>query len=277
MVGNLYIVATPIGNLTDITQRAIDILQSVDFIAAEDTRHSQTLLQHYRIATKLVAYHEHNESTQADTMVAELQAGKSIALISDAGTPLISDPGYSLVRKAIAGNIPVIPLPGPCAITTALSASGLATDSFYFAGFLPTKTTARQTRLSELENLSTTLIFYEAPHRILDSLHDVQTIFGERQVVLARELTKKFETFYRGSAADIIAQLTAHEDEQRGEMVILVSGARINDGELSADALNVLKILLSELPLKQAASLAAQITREKKNALYDWAIAHKSC
>lgn len=278
MTGKLYIVATPIGNLADMTLRAQTILRAVDFIAAEDTRHSQLLLSHFGITTKLVAYHAHNEAEQAEQLVAQLMAGQSIALICDAGTPLISDPGYSLVSKAVAAHIDVIPLPGASAILCALSASGLPTDSFYFAGFLPAKTGARKAVLTSLVELSATLVFYEAPHRIIESLTDVQEIFAARPVVLARELTKKFETFYRGSAQEICAQLTEHQEQQRGEMVLLIGGAEKlgTEEQLSAVTRNILTTLLTELPLAQAVKLATQITGEKKNKLYDWAVANKS-
>jgi 16S rRNA (cytidine1402-2'-O)-methyltransferase len=248
----------------------------VDLIAAEDTRHSQPLLNHFGITTKQVAYHAHNEAEQTDYVLQQLKEGHDIALISDAGTPLISDPGYSLVHKAIAADIDVIPVPGASAVLCALAASGLATDSFYFAGFLPAKSGARKSLLTSLQEMTSTLIFYEAPHRIIESLSDVQAIFGSRTVVLARELTKKFETFYRGPAQNILQQLT--EEQQRGEMVLLIAGKDKprTEEELSETVLQTLKVLLAELPLAQAVKLAAQITGVKKNKLYDWAVAHKS-
>lgn len=221
MPAALYLIATPIGNLEDITVRALRILrEEVDRIACEDTRHSRKLLDHYGIDKPLVSYHDHNERERGDELLAALRAGERIALISDAGTPLISDPGYRLVSAAAAEGIAVIPIPGPSAIPTALCASGLATDAFVFGGFLPPKQGQRRKALEAWAESPATLIFYEAPHRIADALEDVETVLGDRPVVLARELTKLHEEFLRGTANEVRARLTA--GNTRGEMVLLI-------------------------------------------------------
>ncbi|MHA1568734.1 MAG: 16S rRNA (cytidine(1402)-2'-O)-methyltransferase [Alphaproteobacteria bacterium] len=273
--GALYVVATPIGNLGDMSQRAIEVLQGVDLIAAEDTRHSGALLRHFGITTPCMALHEHNERKVAPQLLARLAGGKSLALISDAGTPLLSDPGFHLLQAAIEAGIRIIPIPGPSALVTALSAAGLPTDRFCFEGFLPSKAAARRKRLEALREAGPTLVFYEAPHRIEACLADLQAIFGaERPAVLARELTKTFETFLRGSLADIAARVAADPDQRKGEMVLIVGGKPAADREetLGAGARHTLQILLEELPLKQAARLAAEITGEKKNRLYRLAL-----
>lgn len=276
MAGVLYIVATPIGNLKDMTPRAIEVLSAVDVIAAEDTRHSKPLLTHFKLSTRLIAYHDHNESTRSEELLNLLQQGKSVALISDAGTPLISDPGYQLVHKARQRGIIVEPIPGACALIAALSAAGLPTDNFYFAGFLPSKTAARNKRLDELAKLSTTIICYESPQRVVATLTAMQTIFAvETQCVIARELTKKYETFYHGSIATVLAQFTQQAAEQRGEFVIMLHNV-LQVGTQSGETQRILKILLQELPLKQAVKLAAEITQQKKNTLYEWALAQQS-
>lgn len=274
LIGTLYVVATPIGNLADISQRAIDTLQEVDLIACEDTRHSRRLLQHYGIQTALTALHEHNERERSRRLIDTLKTGKNIALISDAGTPLINDPGYILVREARSAGITVVPIPGPCAFIAALSVSGLPTDRFIFEGFLPAKKKARQERLSVLKTESRTLIFYEAPHRIQSSLSDLLAIFGvDRHVVLARELTKKFETIYDGQLKDVVTWLMENPDQQRGEFVMLVHGyAEIPEEKTYVDALRILTILQEELFLKQAVALTSKITGENKNRLYSLAL-----
>ncbi|MSP53589.1 MAG: 16S rRNA (cytidine(1402)-2'-O)-methyltransferase [Gammaproteobacteria bacterium] len=272
--GTLYCVATPIGNLADFSARAIETLKTVDVIAAEDTRHSQPLLAHYAISTPMFAYHEHNESEQTTSIIKQLLAGKNIALISDAGTPLINDPGYQLIKQARAAQINVVPIPGACAIITALQVSGLPTDRFYFAGFPPTKEIARQNFLTELKPMTCTLIFYEAPHRILDCLQSMSVVFGsDRKAVIGRELTKKFETFYNDSLENIINYFSAHAEQQRGEFVVLIHGAPEINAEIGSEIQAMLKILLQELPLTQAVKLAAQISGIKKNTLYDLALA----
>lgn len=271
--GTLYCVATPIGNLADFSARAIETLKSVDVIAAEDTRHSQPLLAHYAINTPMFAYHEHNESEQTASIIKQLLAGKNIALISDAGTPLINDPGYQLIKQARAAQIKIVPIPGACAVITALQVSGLPTDRFYFAGFPPAKEIARQNFFTELKHMTCTLIFYEAPHRILDCLQSMSTVFGAtRMAVIGRELTKKFESFYSDSFENIINYLSAHAEQQRGEFVVLIHGAPEINAEISVEVQAMLKTLLQELPLTQAVKLAAQISGIKKNTLYDWAL-----
>lgn len=275
--GVLYIVPTPIGNLGDMVPRAVEVLQTVDVIAAEDTRHSGKLLQFFQIGTPMVAYHDHSGEQREQGLLARLQSGESVALISDAGTPLISDPGYRLVALAREAGIKVVPIPGACAAIAALSASGLPSDRFSFEGFLPAKSGARKNTLQDLLQDPRTLIFYESPHRIVASLADIGEVFGEeRQMVLAREISKTFETFLSGTLSKVLAQVMADENQQRGEFVLLVKGYQppeISTGP-GPEACRVMRILLSEsLPLKQAASLAAQITGEKKNRLYDWALA----
>ncbi|WP_017937210.1 16S rRNA (cytidine(1402)-2'-O)-methyltransferase [Zestomonas thermotolerans] len=277
--GTLYVVATPIGNLDDIGVRALRVLREVALIAAEDTRHSQRLLQHFGIQTPLAACHEHNERDESGRFLARLQAGEDVALISDAGTPLVSDPGFHLVRQARAAGIRVVPVPGPCALIAALSAAGLPSDRFIFEGFLPARAAGRRARLELLKEESRTLIFYEAPHRILECLEDMQAVFGGgRQAVLARELTKTFETLKGAPLAELCAWVAADNNQQRGECVVLVAGWQAPEGEeaLSAEALRVLDLLLAELPLKRATALAAEITGVRKNLLYQVALERKS-
>ncbi len=276
-VGQLFVVATPIGNLEDISARALRVLAEVDLIAAEDTRHSQRLLQHFSIKTPLVACHDHNEREEGGRLVQRLLAGESIALVSDAGTPLISDPGFHLVKQAQQAGVRVVPVPGPSAVITALSAAGLPSDRFSFEGFLPAKATARQTKLTELKEASQTLIFYEAPHRILECVTDCVAIFGgERLAVLGRELTKTFETIRQLPLAELQQWIAADSNQQRGECVLLIAGAaKAEAQELSAEALRVIQLLMAELPLKKAAQLAAEITGARKNALYQWALNQK--
>ncbi|KKC99925.1 MULTISPECIES: 16S rRNA (cytidine(1402)-2'-O)-methyltransferase [Photobacterium] len=272
-VATLYIVPTPIGNLADITQRALEVLASVDLIAAEDTRHTSRLLSHFAIPTRTFALHDHNEQQKADVLIEKLRQGSSIALVSDAGTPLISDPGYHLVTRCRQAGVKVVPLPGPCAVITALSASGLPSDRFSFEGFLPAKSKGRQDTFRELIEDPRTLIFYESPHRILDSLADMQAVLGpERHVVLARELTKTFETIHGAPLGELIPWLGEDSNRIRGEMVLLVAGHRADKEALPAEALRTLKILVAELPLKKAAAMAAEIHGVKKNALYKWGL-----
>lgn len=274
-LGSLYVVATPIGNLDDISARALNILRSVALIAAEDTRHSARLMQHFGISTPLAACHEHNERDQGGRFLARLQAGEDVALISDAGTPLISDPGYHLVRQARAAGIAVVPVPGACALIAALSAAGLPSDRFIFEGFLPAKAAGRRARLEQIKEEPRTLIFYEAPHRILECLQDMQAVFGdERPALLARELTKTFETLKGMPLAELAAWVAADSNQQRGECVVLVAGWQAPEGEeaVSAEAMRVLNLLLAEMPLKRAAALAAEITGVRKNLLYQVAL-----
>ncbi|MBT9184753.1 16S rRNA (cytidine(1402)-2'-O)-methyltransferase [Pectobacterium punjabense] len=269
----LYIVPTPIGNLGDITQRALAVLASVDLIAAEDTRHTGLLLQHFAINARLFALHDHNEQQKADVLLAKLQSGQSIALVSDAGTPLINDPGYHLVRRCREAGVRVVPLPGACAAITALSASGLASDRFCYEGFLPAKTKGRKDKLRELEEETRTLIFYESTHRLLDSLQDISEVLGaERYVVLAREITKTWESIHGAPVGELLAWVKEDENRRKGEMVLIVEGHQIDDSALSSEALRTLALLRAELPLKKAAALAAEIHGVKKNALYRYGL-----
>lgn len=276
MTGVLYVVATPIGNLEDWTPRAAATLKAVAVVAAEDTRHSGRLLQHFDISTRLLALHDHNEGARVEMLLARLQAGDDIALISDAGTPLISDPGYRLVAAVQAAGVRVVPIPGACAAIAALSAAGLPSDRFSFEGFLPAKSAGRRERLQALAAESRTQIFYEAPHRVLDCLQDMVAVLGPlRRVVLARELTKTFETIRQLPLAEMLAWVASDADQQRGEIVLVLEGApEAEEDWLEAD--RVLGLLLAELPVKQAASLAAGITGIKKNALYERALLLKA-
>lgn len=277
-VPTLYIVPTPIGNLGDITQRAIEVLSNVDLIAAEDTRHTGKLLSHFNIQTKTYALHDHNEQQKAQVLVDKLLAGHSIALVSDAGTPLISDPGYHLVTQCRQAGVKVVPLPGACAVITALSASGLPSDRFSFEGFLPARSKGRKDKFLEIAKVERTCVFYESPHRILDSLADMLDILGpEREVVLARELTKTFETIQGMPLGELVEWVKADENQQRGEMALLIHGYRSSEEEsLPEEATRTLAILTKELPLKKAAALAAEIYNLKKNALYKWGLENLS-
>ncbi len=274
----LYVVATPIGNLGDITLRALEILKSVDAIAAEDTRHTSGLLSHFGISKKLIAVHQHNEQQSAEALVARLQAGESIALVTDAGTPGISDPGAIVVAAARAAGFKVVPVPGASAAIAALSASGITQNGFQFIGFLPASGAARRKVLEQLKAQTVTLVFYEAPHRIVECVQDLAKILGEtRQITIARELTKTFETIYTCPASRMNTWLQADSNQQRGEFVLLVEPAPlVESDEISAEAQRVLKCLLAELPLKQAVKLATEITSLKKNDLYELALGLKS-
>ncbi|MEA1063409.1 16S rRNA (cytidine(1402)-2'-O)-methyltransferase [Erwinia sp. HR93] len=275
--GVLYIVPTPIGNLEDITQRALSVLQSVDLIAAEDTRHTGLLLQHFAIKARLFALHDHNEQQKAETLLAKLREGASIALVSDAGTPLINDPGYHLVRACREANVRVVPLPGACAAITALSAAGLPSDRFCYEGFLPAKSKGRRDVLKALEQEPRTLIFYESTHRLIESLADMCAVWGDaRYVVLARELTKTWETIYGAPVAALLAWVQEDENRRKGEMVLIVEGYRAEENALPPEALRTLTLLQAELPLKKAAALAAEIHGVKKNALYKYALEHQA-
>lgn len=266
----LYIVPTPIGNFADMSSRAIEVLNHVSLIACEDTRHSGRLLSHYGIETRKTALHDHNERDRAQWIVEQLQSGQSVALISDAGTPLISDPGYHLVKHVREAGHKVIPLPGPCAAITALSASGLPSDRFSFEGFLPAKEKGRIDKLTALKEDPRTLIFYESPHRIVHSLTSIVAALGaDRQIVMAREVTKTFETFLSGTVEEVLAIVSADENQQKGEIVIMCHGfAQTDDEGIPKVAIDTLALLAAELPLKKAAAIAAQIHGFKKNALY---------
>ena len=269
--GDLYVVATPIGNLQDISARALEVLRSVALVAAENTRHSSKLLAHYGIATPLLALHEHNEGEVTGKLLTMLRAGKDIALVSDAGTPLISDPGFQLLRALRAERIRAIPVPGASACIAALSVAGLPTDRFVFEGFLPPRQAARRQRLLALQTESRTLVFYEASHRIRACLADLRHCLGDaREATVAREMTKTFETILQGTLEQIADRVQADANQEKGEFVILVHGAAPRDRcGVDTAAAGVLEILLAELPLKQAASLAAKITGISRNRLYE--------
>jgi 16S rRNA (cytidine1402-2'-O)-methyltransferase len=277
-LGTLYVVATPIGNMKDMTLRGVEILKQVDRIAAEDTRHAGPLLKHYSIEKPMLSLHEFNERERMSIVMDYLHEGESIALISDAGTPLINDPGFHLVRFAQQQGIPVVPVPGACAAIAALSVAGLPTDRFTFEGFLPAKSEARKHKLQSLLHESRTMIFYEAPHRLLNTLEDMAEIFGgDRIAVVARELTKIHESILQTDLTSLIAYYTKHDTKQRGEIVLLVKGME-EEAQATREVVPemVLDVLLAELPLKQAASLASKITGERKNVLYELALAKKS-
>jgi 16S rRNA (cytidine1402-2'-O)-methyltransferase len=269
--GKLFVVATPIGNLADLSIRAREILSGADLIAAEDTRHSAALLAQFGIATRTLALHEHNEREKSAELVQRLREGAQIALISDAGTPLVSDPGYRLVRAAREAGITVSPVPGACAAIAALSAAGLPSDRFVFEGFLPAKSAARRSHLQTLAAETRTVIFYESSHRIGECLHDCAGVFGgERHAVLARELTKLYETILDGTLAHLSARVASDADQRRGEFVLLVAGADTGeDAAKLAEGRRVFEILRRELPPSRAAKLAAEISGASRKALYD--------
>ncbi len=276
--GILYVVATPIGNLGDITLRAIETLKMVDAIAAEDTRHTSGLLSHFGISKKLIAVHQHNEHQSAEKLLAQLKNGENIALVTDAGTPGISDPGAIVVKIVREAGIKVVPIPGVSAVVAALSASGITQNGFYFHGFLPASGAARRKQLEALNSQTVTLVLYEAPHRIVECVEDIAKVLGEnRQITFARELTKTFETIYICPASLASAWLQADSNQQRGEFVLLVEAAPVVEAqEISEEAQRVLKCLLAELPLKQAVALATEITQRKKNDLYEFALKLKN-
>ncbi len=276
--GTLYVVATPIGNLADITLRAIETLGAVDVIAAEDTRNSARLLERHGIATRMLSLHEHNEARRAEEIIRRLAEGRSVALITDAGTPALSDPGALLVARVREAGHRVVPIPGPSAVITALSVAGLAGTAFHFAGFLPERSSARRKVIAGLAGLTCTVVFYEAPHRVVDAVRDLAAELGVngqagRDIVIARELTKMFESVHRCALAEAAEWLEADKDRQRGEFVLLVSGAAEKQGGATAvDADKVLKLLMAELPLAQSVKLACAITGLKRGELYPRAL-----
>tara|TARA_R110001592_G_scaffold363371_1_gene685666 strand:- start:288966 stop:289805 length:840 start_codon:yes stop_codon:yes gene_type:complete len=273
----LYVVATPIGNLGDLSARAVSVLQQADIIAAEDTRHSQRLLQHYAISTPLMAYHDHSDNRAVNKISTCLASGGSVALVSDAGTPLISDPGYRLVRAMQDQGFVVVPVPGACAAVAALSASGLATDRFLFEGFLPARAGARENRLADLTHETATLIFYEAPHRVVACLEAMIGAFGAgREAVLAREVTKTFETIRRSTLADLRDFVAGDSNQQKGEIVLLVAGSRADNSEVTAEVAGLLLRLAQELPAKTAAAVVADYTGLRKKVLYNFLLERKS-
>ncbi|WP_226665777.1 16S rRNA (cytidine(1402)-2'-O)-methyltransferase [Microbulbifer aggregans] len=273
----LYIVATPIGNLADMVPRAVEVLQSADLVAAEDTRHSQRLFSHFNIETPLAAYHDHSDDQRTEWLLGQLEGGKTVALISDAGTPLISDPGYRLVRVARERGIQVVPIPGACAFVAALSAAGLPSDRFTFEGFLPAKSQAREKALQKLAGEERTMVFYEAPHRVADTISAMAEIFGaEREAVIAREISKAFETIHLAPLAELSTWVREDPNQQRGEIVLLVRGAEPQKtSELDPESLRVMQLLMGELPPKRAAAIAAEITGVNKKALYNWSLEQK--
>lgn len=275
MIGILYIVATPIGNLEDITLRAMRILKEVDLIAAEDTRHTQILLSRYAIGTPLTSYHEHNERAKAQPLVERLRRGENIALLSDAGTPAISDPGYRLIVEAIRAGVRIIPLPGPSALAAVLSASGLPTDRFVFEGFLPAKKQERKAKLEALRSETRTVVLYEAPHRIKESLIDMQQILGEREIVLGREVSKRHEEFLRGMLRDVIAQLT--DREIKGEITLVVHGAtdesKVSDEELKEE---IERLTAQGIGVKQISEMIGERYRLSKREVYQRALQLRS-
>ncbi|TPH12065.1 16S rRNA (cytidine(1402)-2'-O)-methyltransferase [Litorilituus lipolyticus] len=274
--GTLYIVATPIGNLADITQRAIEVLTQVDIIACEDTRHTGKLLSAFSIKNKTLSMHDHNERQRQDQMASMLQEGKSIALVSDAGTPLISDPGFHLVRHCRSLGLSVSPVPGACAAISALSVAGLPTDRFSFEGFLPSKSGARQTTLSALKHEERTMVFYDAPRRAIDTLKDiVETLGSARYVVIARELTKTFETIHSDTAENFVSWLEQDANQLKGEMVLIIEGHKNDASEIPPQVIKTLTLLLAEMKPKKACAIAAEIHGVKKNALYDIALSLK--
>ena len=274
--GSLYIVATPIGNLDDISQRALQILTDVDVIACEDTRHTGKLLSNFSIKNKTLSLHDHNERQRQDQIASMLIEGKSIALVSDAGTPLISDPGFHIVKHLRSLNLSVVPIPGPCAVITALCAAGLPTDRFSFDGFLPSKSGARKAKLAELANETRTMVFYDAPRRAIDTVADIVEVLGEnRQIVIARELTKTFETIHNDSAGQFLAWLQEDPNQLKGEMVLIIEGHKVDPNAISPKIIETLTLLLAELPPKKACAIAANIYGVKKNTLYDVALSMK--
>ncbi len=272
--GRLYLVATPIGNLGDMSPRACEVLRACALVAAEDTRHSGALLRHFGITTPMLSLHDHNERQRSAELIARLASGQSIALVSDAGTPAISDPGYELVVRAAEAGIAVVSIPGPCAAVAALSIAALPTDRFCFEGFLPARGAARRARLDDLAMETRTLVFYESPHRIVETLEDCALAFGpERPATIARELTKLHETIYRGALGKLAADARTDADVERGEIVLVVAGAQARGvAPEDADLDRVLAVLLAELPLKQAAGLAAKLLKRRDNETYKRAL-----
>ncbi len=272
--GKLYVVATPIGNLADMSPRAVEVLNAVDLILAEDTRHSAPLLRHFQISTPCRSFHDHNENKLSESLCEDMLAGKSLALISDAGTPLISDPGFPLLRAAHAKGIRVISIPGPCAAIAAIAASGLPVDRFSFEGFLPHKSEARKKVLQTLVRESRTMIFYESPHRVQSAVDDMCAVLGEaRRIVFARELTKLHETIINTTLGALCDLLASDANQRRGEIVLVLEGFQLQTDEETDTKLDeMLCLLLAELPLKKAVGLAVELTGEKKNRVYQRAL-----
>ncbi len=274
--GTLYVVATPIGNLSDITNRAIETLASVELIAAEDTRHSKTLLKHYGINTAMISLHEHNEASRIKKIIGILQTGSSVALISDAGTPLISDPGSRLVIAVYEAGMQPVPVPGSSALCAMLSVAGQSVERFCFEGFLPSKPSARHKQLENLLSEDRTLVFYESSHRIRDSLQDMKNIFGSsRCCTVGRELTKRYESLYRGTLSEVILQMEQNIHSARGEFVIVIAGAETVSEDKVEKGRAIMDVLLSELSISQSATLAARLSGARKKVLYEYGLSKK--
>jgi 16S rRNA (cytidine1402-2'-O)-methyltransferase len=271
----LFVIATPIGNLGDITSRALETLREVDLIAAEDTRHSARLMRHFNVSTPVVSYHDHSKESDLFALLNHLRSGRSLALISDAGTPLVSDPGYRLVAACQAESIPVVPIPGASALTAALSASGLPTDRFHFEGFLPVKSGQRRTRLKSIQHLESTLVFFESPRRLPESLQALLEVLGNRDAALCRELTKAHETIRRDSLVGLRDFVAADAQQLRGEAVLVVAGFELSSAALTPAAMSLVERLAQELPPRRAAAVAADITDGSARALYDWLLEKK--
>ncbi len=274
--GVFHVIATPIGNLSDITQRAKEAFAEVDLLYAEDTRHTARLCSHLGVKPKLRSLHDHNEEGRITEVTDNLRAGLSVGLVSDAGTPLISDPGYRIVAACHAAGLPVSPVPGVSALTAALSVCGLPTDSFLFEGFLASRVGARQKALTELKFVSATLVFYESKHRIVESLADMQAIFGDRKICVARELTKTFETILHGTLSEVRLQIEQNPDAQKGEFVVVVTGAQVSVSEITAEAQSLLLELAADLPPRRAAQVVARHCGVPKKDLYNWLLEQKS-
>ena len=275
MTACLYVIATPIGNLGDITSRALDTLRAVDFIAAEDTRHSAVLMRHFNVVTPMVSYHDHSKDSQVLTLLDHLRSGRSVALISDAGTPLVSDPGYRLVAACHNEDIPVVPIPGASALTAALSASGLPTDRFHFEGFLPVKSAQRISRLKAIQYLESTLVFFESPRRLPESFAALVEVFGDRPAALCRELTKAHETIRRASLQGLQNFVAQDPQQLKGEAVLIVRGFETSDNGLTPAAMSLVERLADELPPRRAAAVTADITDISARALYQWLLEKK--
>ena len=271
----LYVIATPIGNLGDITSRALDTLRAVDFIAAEDTRHSAVLMRHFNVVTPMVSYHDHSKDSQVLTLLDHLRSGRSVALISDAGTPLVSDPGYRLVAACHNEDIPVVPIPGASALTAALSASGLPTDRFHFEGFLPVKSAQRISRLKAIQYLESTLVFFESPRRLPESFAALVEVFGDRPAALCRELTKAHETIRRANLQGLQDFVAQDPQQLKGEAVLIVRGFETSDNGLTPAAMSLVERLADELPPRRAAAVTADITDISARALYQWLLEKK--
>ena len=275
MTACLYVIATPIGNLGDITSRALDTLRAVDFIAAEDTRHSAVLMRHFNVVTPMVSYHDHSKDSQVLTLLDHLRSGRSVALISDAGTPLVSDPGYRLVAACHNEDIPVVPIPGASALTAALSASGLPTDRFHFEGFLPVESAQRISRLKAIQYLESTLVFFESPRRLPESFAALVEVFGDRPAALCRELTKAHETIRRARLQGVQDFVAQDPQQLKGEAVLIVRGFETSDNGLTPAAMSLVERLADELPPRRAAAVTADITDISARALYQWLLEKK--